>query len=487
MKKIVFKCLLALIGIQVIVLCILVGNVISSIYSNKIEIVDKNEALNVGVENIETPEIEKDEVILPVEDDKIDESLVKDDVIYKETQKKEEVINIVLTGMDARAYETKSRSDSIILVSYNTADHTVKMVSFLRDTWVYLPERGWGRINSATAYGGTGLLINTLNENFDLDIQNYVQIKFDDFKKVIDILGGVDVELTQSEINYINNKLHTDDNDWKNDVKAKPGIVHLNGTQTLWHCRNRTIGDGDFARTDRQREVLTLLIDKAMSMPITKVTSLIYEVKDYVNTNVPISTIIGIAEDALISRNIKIESYSIPFDGMFNYANKNGASVIEVNLYDTAVKLHEVLGLDTDDVEVIKVKDTKNYSKPKPQPKPEIPPVVETKPEVPETPETPESSEIDENIDVVIPEIENNTEDGNVDNPENNEGSQDYEKIDGEGNSDVVSSENEDGNVDDTEENVIPIISEEENFDNSDVNTDNNLDNDSTNSVEETI
>ena len=117
MKKIAFKCLLALIGIQVIVLCILVGNVISSIYSNKIEIVDKNEALNVGMENIETPEIEKDEVILPVEDDKIDESLVKDDVIYKETQKKEEVINIVLTGMDARAYETKSRSDSIILVS----------------------------------------------------------------------------------------------------------------------------------------------------------------------------------------------------------------------------------------------------------------------------------------------------------------------------------------------------------------------------------
>jgi hypothetical protein len=120
-----------------------------------------------------------------------------------------------------------------------------------------------------------------------------------------------------------------------------------------------------------------------------------------------------------------------------------------------------------------------------PQPAPEV-----SVPEVPETPEiseTPESSEIDENVDVVIPEIENNTEDGNVDNPENNEGSQDYEKIDGEENSDVVSSENKDGNVDDTEENVTPIIPEEENFDNSDVNIENNLDNDSTDSVEETI
>ena len=62
------------------------------------------------------------------------------------------------------------------------------MISFLRDTWVYLPERGWSKINAATAYGGTGLLINTLNENFDLDIQNYIQIKFNDFKQIIDII-----------------------------------------------------------------------------------------------------------------------------------------------------------------------------------------------------------------------------------------------------------------------------------------------------------
>ena len=117
------------------------SNVLLSIYKDKIDIVEKNEeVINV----IENTKIETN--ILP--DEEIDETLVKEDVIYKEEQKKEEVYNIVLVGMDARAYETKSRSDSIILMSYNNMSHTVKMVSFLRDTWVYLPERGYGRINS---------------------------------------------------------------------------------------------------------------------------------------------------------------------------------------------------------------------------------------------------------------------------------------------------------------------------------------------------
>ena len=470
LKNIVMKCLLGFIGIQIIILLFLVGNVIHSVYSNKIAIVDKEEVLNSNVENIDN--LEKEEVILPVEEDKIDETLVKDDVIYKETQKKEEIINIVLTGMDARAYETKSRSDSIILVSYNTADHTVKMVSFLRDTWVYLPERGWGRINSATAYGGTGLLINTLNENFDLDIQNYVQIKFEDFKKVIDILGGIDVELTQSEINYINNKLHTDDNDWKNDIKAKPGIVHLNGVQTLWHCRNRTIGNGDFARTDRQREVLTLLIDKAMSMPITKLTSLLYECKDYVNMNVPITTIIDIAEDALIARNMKIESYSIPFDGMFKYANKNGASVIEVNLYDTAVKLHEILGLDTDNVDVIKVKDTTSYSKPKQETQ-----KVET-PKV-ETPVVTEPS-IEENTNDIIDEPNS---DEVIDNIEKTDEVENTDKVTDSDVSDLIDS----GYVGYIDENKEPIILEDlgEVSENDDIII--NQDNNNTESVEDAI
>ena len=112
------------------------------------------------------------------------------------------------------------------------------------------------------------------------------------------------------------------------------------------HCRNRTIGSGDFSRTDRQREVLKLLINKAMNMSAFQISSLAYEMKDYVNTNIPITTLIEIAEDALISRNLKIQTSHIPIEGLYQYANKNGASVLEIDMEETVEELHKILDLD---------------------------------------------------------------------------------------------------------------------------------------------
>ena len=251
----------------------------------------------------------------------------------------------MLVGVDARGYEENSRSDTIILASYNKTKHTVKLVSILRDCYVNIPTKGWDKINAATSYGGVGMLVNTLNENFNLDIQHYVQIKFDDFKTVIDLMGGLDVELTKAEINYINNKLHVEDKDYKNDITAEPGVVHLNGTQTLWHCRNRSIGNSDFTRTDRQREVLSLIIDKAMNLSVPEMSIFVYSMKDYVDMNVPLSLILSLGKDALVTNEMTIESYRIPFDNEFTFANKRGASVISLDMKDTVIKLFEILDL----------------------------------------------------------------------------------------------------------------------------------------------
>lgn len=100
----------------------------------------------------------------------------------------DDVVNILLLGMDARSYDVYSRSDTMILASYNKTKHEVKLVSFLRDSWVDIPGYGWNRLNAATAFGGPELLIDTLKTNFDLDIDHYAQIKFDDFKEIIDRL-----------------------------------------------------------------------------------------------------------------------------------------------------------------------------------------------------------------------------------------------------------------------------------------------------------
>lgn len=339
-------------------------------YSNNIEIIQKPDINIEETINLELPMINEEDVIKDVqpeinkyEKEEVIEEKISDDIyipteedfdtikvsstnknkdknekqeensaIYKEEKKNEEIVNILLTGMDARSYDTRSRSDAIILLSYNKTTKNIKMVSFMRDSWVYLVDKGWSRINAATAYGGTGLLINSINYNFDLDIQNYVEIKFNDFKKVIDIIDGIDVQLSQAEIDYINNKLHVEDNDFNNDITQSPGIVHLNGAQALWHCRNRTIGNSDFTRTERQREVLEIIINKALRQDLNVVINLLYEMQNYVNTNIPISTIIDMATSLLTNGNIKIETTRIPFDGMYQYANKNGASVLELDM-----------------------------------------------------------------------------------------------------------------------------------------------------------
>jgi len=269
-----------------------------------------------------------------------------DGKIQKKDQLKDEVFNILLVGVDARGNEKNSRSDTIVLASYNKTEHSVKLISFLRDTYVNIPSKGWNKINAATSFGGVGMLINTLNENFNLDIQHYVQIKFDDFKEVIDLMGGLDVELTDAEIRYINKKLHVENRDYNNDITAEAGVVHLNGTQTLWHCRNRSVGNGDFARTDRQREVLNLILNKALDLSASQMSSLVYSMKDYVDLNVPLNLILSLGKDAGITKELTVESYSVPFDGEFTYATKGGASVLILDMKDTVVRLFEILELE---------------------------------------------------------------------------------------------------------------------------------------------
>lgn len=335
----------SILAVLIIAAVLLYCIVIMPYYSDRIDIVSKPQ------EDIESTVNDTIDVELPDNPDEIPAEDQTKDVIYEEEQKEDEIINILLSGVDTRSYDLNSRSDTIILASYNKTQHTVKLVSFMRDSWVYLPERGWSRINAATVYGGTGLLINTINYNFDLDIQNYVQVKFDDFRKIIDIIGGIDVELTQQEINYINRKLHSDDRDWSNDITAEPGLVHLNGAQALWHCRNRSIGNSDYTRTERQREVIGIIIDKILSMSLGEVSSIVFELRNYVNTNIPMQTILELGYDAMIAGNIEVESSRVPFDGEFWSANKNGASVLELDIDANTALLHEFLGYEVNETE----------------------------------------------------------------------------------------------------------------------------------------
>ena len=166
----------------------------------------------------------------------------------------------------------------MILVSVNKKTKKVIMTSFLRDTWVQIPDIGPQRLNAAYAYGGPPLLVKTMQANFGIRIDKYVTINFDSFKDTIDTIGGVDIRVTDEEAPYINSGA-------KNSEKLKQGGKYtLNGEQALAYSRIRYIGT-DFGRTQRQRIVMDEIFRKTKGMSLSELSDFLEKILPNVSTN----------------------------------------------------------------------------------------------------------------------------------------------------------------------------------------------------------
>jgi LCP family protein required for cell wall assembly len=258
--------------------------------------------------------------------------------IYRKERIDPDVLNIMLVGTDLReGEEGNGRSDSCLLVSYNTKTGKISLVSFMRDVWISIPGVGFNRINAAYAYGGIGLLINTVNENFDLDIQNYVLVNFEGFESIVDELGGVEVNLTKKEAQFINAGSSV-------KVEVKDGMQRLNGEKALLHSRNRKTGDGDFGRTRRQREVLMSIYSKVRTdLSPLKLPALLNNVFKHAKTNITPDAMLSLGLDVLKSTDLATVNSRIPFDNTWKYANKDGRSVISINLQKNRELLHDLI------------------------------------------------------------------------------------------------------------------------------------------------
>lgn len=258
--------------------------------------------------------------------------------IYQKVPVDENTINILILSSDARPGEKGGRSDSMMLITYNRKQSTIKLTSFMRDSWVRIDGHAWNRINAAFSFGGIGLAINTVNENFGLDIQNYVTIRFEQFISIVDQLGGVAVKLTKAEIDYINQS------NPDRLLDTTPGLKLLNGSQTLIHCRNRHIGNGDFDRTRRQRETLLAVLQKLRQQrdPIA-LTKLMSFALDNVSTNMKANELFTLALEALGSAKLTLDEAQIPFDKTWHYANEDGRSVIAIDLAKNRTMLQKFL------------------------------------------------------------------------------------------------------------------------------------------------
>ena len=199
------------------------------------------------------------------------------------------VLNILLIGCDGRSNEELGRSDSMILVSINKNTKKIIMTSFLRDTWVEIPNVGQNRLNAAYAFGGPKLLIQTLEDNFHIRIDKYVRVNFYSFIDAIDALGGVEVNVTEEEVYHVNlnsieeYKLLGQTVDSSKDIK-KAGLQTLDGIHALAYARIRAIGT-DFARTERQRTVMEQLFKKAQNMSLSEKNDFLERVLPNITTN----------------------------------------------------------------------------------------------------------------------------------------------------------------------------------------------------------
>ena len=200
------------------------------------------------------------------------------------------VINVLLIGNDSRQNGEDGRSDAMILLSVSSKTKTIYMTSLLRDMYVDIPGREGNRLNAAYSFGGAELLMETVEKNLDIPVNRYVLVNFEAFANLVDAVGGVDLELTTEEIEYVNgylveyNMLTNRPQGTDNMDTTKPGMVHLNGPQALAYCRNRYIGT-DFGRTERQRKVLTAVIKKMPTAVGTNYQELIDGLMPNLTTN----------------------------------------------------------------------------------------------------------------------------------------------------------------------------------------------------------
>jgi len=291
--------------------------------------------------------------------------------IYQEEALEESVVNILLIGTDSRnADETENsdgRSDSMMLASLNKEKGTLTLVSFMRDARVKrigssgrftFSNKLNGAYRGGYGGGGAGELINTLNGNFGLDIQEYIAVGFDGFAALIDKIGGLDVELDQAEINFINDRItgiHELEPDIVKNAKtvtAAPGIVHLDGAQCLIYARNRHTGEdggegNDYDRVNRQQEIIQLVFKKVKSeMNEQAIAGLISFASSYITTNMKAETMMALAK-VLLTSDVQFVPYVVPQEGTYKYyvddKTNEKTDQLEFNIKKAATALQELL------------------------------------------------------------------------------------------------------------------------------------------------
>ena len=266
--------------------------------------------------------------------------------ITEHTVTEKYIKNIALFGVDTRSNDFTGRSDAILVLSVDQVHNKIKMISLLRDIRVYMGDdytytgTGYDKITHAYQFGGPEYTIKVINQNFNLDITDYVTVNFTNMAKIVDAVGGVDLEITDGEVYEINKNL----DDTNPDVKIyESGLVHLNGDQAVAYARIRNIGS-DNGRAERQQKVLTALLDVVVDMPVTSYPETVKNMCALCETSLDFNEIMGLAP--IVLNGFTIEKTIIPDENIEGFANgfmENGGWMWTPDLDVAAQHIYELI------------------------------------------------------------------------------------------------------------------------------------------------
>ncbi len=232
------------------------------------------------------------------------------------------ITNFLIFGIEE--IKGARNTDSMMIATIDTKTNTLKLTSLLRDSYVEIPGYKDNKLNSAYAKGGAKLLMETIEHNFKIELDGYVSVNFESFEEIVDLLGGVDIELGKKEANYLNTTNYISK---KANRNVKPGWNHLNGNQVLGYCRVRkveTLGgiSSDYGRIVRQQRALNAIFDSYKSKSFFKLLPLAKECLGYVNTNLSQKQIED-AMAAVVENKIRtLETFRVPVDDAFDDPKK---------------------------------------------------------------------------------------------------------------------------------------------------------------------
>ncbi len=322
--------------LAIILLLVATAVIIINALLNKIPRENTLETLSQEV--LESIENETDPDYTGSEDDASDVTMP---TAPQETIQTDDIINVLLVGQDGdnTSGTSRSRSDSMILCTINKKEKTLTLTSFMRDMYVKIPGYYNQRINVAYLLGGFETAYDTLEYNFGVQVDQGVAVNFKSFEKVIDQVGGLDIYLTGAEAAYISKLIY-------NPKRVlKEGVNHLTGIEALTYARIRAL-DNDFVRTERQRNVIMTLVEKAKTLPLDTLYGVIESLLPMLITDMTNAQIVSCAlELAPLLKDIRVVSQRIPADGTYRNAGVNGMSVLLPDLDANHQLLVDTIGI----------------------------------------------------------------------------------------------------------------------------------------------